>query len=128
MIVNTSAASCNETLYLPMIVAVGLLGPLPRSDIPLQATYTLGRCQTSMMCCQKCSQIFLSESEIHALTRVNTSAASCNGALYSPMIVAVGLLGPLPRSDNPLQATYTLGRCQTSMMCCQKCSQIFVRI
>ena len=99
-----------------MIVTVGLLGPLPRSDTPLQATYTLGRCQTSMMCGQKCSQIFVSESEILALTRVNTSAASCNEALHSPMIVAVGLLGPLPRSDNPLQATYTLGRCQTSMM------------
>ena len=39
---------------------------------------------------------------------------------HSPMIVAVGVLDPLPRSDNPLQATYTLGRCQTSMMCCQK--------
>ena len=71
---------------------------------------------------------FLSESEILALTRVNTSAASRNEVLYSPMIVAVGLLGPLPRSDIPLQATYTLGRCQTSMMCGQKCSQIFVRI
>ena len=99
-----------------MIVAVGLLGPLPRSDNPLQATYTLGTCQTSMMCCQKCSQI-LSDSENLALTRVNISAPSCNEALYSPMIVAVGLLGPLPRSDNPLQATYTLGTCQTSMMC-----------
>ena len=43
------------------------------------------------------------------------------------MIVAVGLLGPLPRSDNPSQATYTLGTCQTSMMCCQRCGQIFVR-
>ena len=35
-----------------------------------------------------------------------------------------------PRSHNHLQATYTLGTCQTSMMmmCCQKCtSQIFVR-
>ena len=45
-------------------------------------------------------------------------------ALYSPMIVAVGWLGLLPRSDNPLQVTYTLGTCQTSMMCRQKCSQI----
>ena len=126
--VNTSAASCNEALYSPMIVAVGLLGPLPRSDIPLQATYTLGRCQTSMMCGQKCSQIFVRIWKSLPMSRVNTSAASCNEALYSPMIVAVGLLGPLPRSDNPLQATYTLGRCQTSMMCGQKCSQIFVRI
>ena len=97
-----------------MIVAVGWLGPLPRSDNPLQATYTLGRCQTSMMCGQKVRKDFLSESEILALTRVNTSAASCNEALHSPMIVAIGLLGPLPRSDNPLQATYTLGRCHTA--------------
>ena len=127
---NTSAASCNEALYSQKIVAysVGLLGPLPRSDNPLQATYLLGRCQTSMICCQKCVARFLSESEILALTRVNSSAASCNEALNSQMIVAVGLLGPLPRSDNPLplQATHTLGTCQTSMMCCQKCSQIFV--
>ena len=77
-----------------MIVAAGFLGPLPRSDNPLQATYTLGRCQTSMMCGQKCSEIYLKESEILALTRVNTSAASCNEALCSPMIVAVALLGP----------------------------------
>ena len=63
---------------------------------------------------------FLSESENLTLTRVNTSAASCNEGLYSPMIVAVGLLGLLPRSDNPSQATYTLGTCQTSMMCGQK--------
>ena len=111
-----------------MIVAVGLLGPLPRSDNPSQATYTLERCQTSMMCCQKCSQIFVRIRNSLALTRVNTSAPWWHKALYSPMIVAVGLLGPLPRSDNPLQATYTLGRCQTSMMCGQKCSQIFVRI
>ena len=112
-----------------MIVAVGLLGPLPRSDNPLQATYTLGTCQTSMMYIVKKNVArFLSESEILALTRVNTSAASCNEALHSPMIVGVGLLGPLARSDNPLQATYTLGTCQTSMMCGQKCGQIFVRI
>ena len=51
---------------------------------------------------------------------------SCNEALYSTMIVAVGLLGPLPRSNNPLQATYTLGRCQASMICCEKCSPIFI--
>ena len=192
--VNTSSASCNEALYSQKIVAVGLLGPLPRSDNPLQATYTLGRCQTSMMCGQKCSQVIvriwnsrpdkseyqcsilqwgivftkgccsrlvgsitkvwqpftsyihtgqmpdindlwinnaarsLSESEIFALTRVNTSAAYCTEALYSQKIVAVGLLGPFPRSDNPLQATYTLGRCQTSMMCDHTCSQIIVRI
>ena len=53
---------------------------------------------------------------------LQTSAASCNEALYSQKIVAVSLLGPLPRSDNPLQATYTLRRCQTSMICGQKCS------
>ena len=45
--------------------------------------------------------------------------------LQPPMIVAVGLLDPLPRSDNPLQATYTLGRCQTSMMCGEKCARFF---
>ena len=107
-----------------MIVAVGLLGPLPRSDNPLQATYTLGTCQTSMMCCQRCGKIFVRSLIFRPLTRLNISAASCNEALYSPMIVAVGLLGPLPRSDIPLQvqATYTLGRCQTSMMCSEKCS------
>ena len=83
-----------------MIVAVGLLGPLPRSDNPSQATYTLGRCQTSsMMCGQKVAR-FLSESENLAMSRVNTSASSCNEASYSQKIVAVGLLGPLPRSDN----------------------------
>ena len=67
------------------------------------------------VCGQKYILIF-SQSEILALTRVNTSAASCNEALYSQMIVTVGLLGPLPRSDNPLQATYTLERCQASVM------------
>ena len=50
---------------------------------------------------------FLSESEILTLTRANTSAASCNEALYSQKIVAVGLLGPLPRSDNPLYKLHT---------------------
>ena len=63
------------------------------------------------------ARLFVQESEILALTRVNTSAASCNEALNSPMIVPVGWLGPLPRSGNPLQATYILGRCQTSIMC-----------
>ena len=62
------------------------------------------------------------------MSRVNTSAASRNEALYSPMIVAVGLLGPLPGSVNPLQATCTLGRCQTSMMCRQKCSQTVAQL
>ena len=37
------------------------------------------------------------------------------------------LLGPLPRSDNPSQATYTLGTCQTSMMCRLMADQICVR-
>ena len=50
---------------------------------------------------------FLSESEILALTRVNTSAESHNEALYSPMIVAVGLLGPLPRSLTTLYKLHT---------------------
>ena len=86
---NISAPSCNEALYSPMIVAVGLLGPLPRSDNPLQATYTLGTCLTSMMCCQKDVARFLSDPEFFALTRLNISAPSCNEALYSPMIVAV---------------------------------------
>ena len=59
----------------------------------------------------------ISSLEILTLTRLNISAACCNEALYSPMIDAEGWLGPLPRSDNPSQPTYTLGRCQTSMMC-----------
>ena len=110
-----------------MIVAVGLLGPLPTSDNPLQATYTLGTCQTSMMCHHKNLVRFLAESENLAYARVNISAPWCHEALYSPMVVVLGLLGPLPRSDNPLQATYTLGTCQTSVMCLQKSSQIFGR-
>ena len=104
---NISAAPCNEALYSPMIAAVGLLGPLARSDNPSQATYTLGTCQTSMICVAKdVARFCLSDPEFLALTRLNISAAPCNEALYSPMIVAVGLLGPLPRSDNPSQATH----------------------
>ena len=38
----------------------------------------------------------VSDSEILALTRVNISAPSSHEALYSPMIVAEGLLGPIP--------------------------------
>ena len=38
------------------------------------------------------------------LTRVNFSAPSSHEALYSPMIVAVGLLGPLPRFDALVQS------------------------
>src|SRR5210317_1294575 len=118
---NISAACCNEALYSPMIVAVGWLGPLPRSETPLQSPCTLSRCQTSMMCCQSCGLVFVKSYGFLTLTRLNISAACCNEALYSPMIVAVGWLGPLPRSDNPLQPPCTLGRCQTSMMCCQSC-------
>src|SRR5210317_67981 len=105
-----------------MIVAAGQIGSLPRSDNPSQPTCTLGRCQTSMMCCQSCGYRFLPRNpEFLILTRLNISAACCNEALHSPMIVAAGQLGPLPRSHNPSQPTCTLGRCQTSMMCCQSC-------
>ena len=48
-----------------MIVTEGWLGPLPRSDIPLQATYTLEPCQTSMVCHQKCSQFFIKSRTSH---------------------------------------------------------------
>ena len=76
-----------------MIVAVGLLGPLPRSDNSLQATYTLGTCQKSLMCCRNSGQKFVSDPEILALIRVNTTAPSGYEGLYSPMIVAVGYWG-----------------------------------
>ena len=46
---------------------------------------------------------FWSDPEILALNQVDISAPSQYEALYSPMIVAVGLLGPLPRADSPLQ-------------------------
>ena len=50
-----------------------------------------------MMCVAKDVARFLSDPEFLALTRLNVSAPPCNEALYSqPMIVAVGLLGPLP--------------------------------
>ena len=170
------------------------MGPLPRSDTPLQPTCTLGRCQASMMCCQSYVARFLSEDHwishpyktqyqcsyvaiwgtvsandwysrpdgtitkvwqafttnmytrevsgindvlpklgldfcqqrivigFLTLTRLNICAACCNEALYPPMIDTAGQMGPLPiRSDNPLQPTCTLGRCQASMMCCQSC-------
>src|SRR5210317_260514 len=71
---------------------------------------------------------FLSDHEIITLTRLNISAPSFHYALYPPMCVVVGLLGPIPRSDNPSQDTYTLGTCQTSMMCCQRCGQNFCQI
>ena len=74
---------------------------------------------------KKFGQILVTDPEILALNQVAMGAPSLYEAFYPPMIVAVALLGPLPRSDNPLQATYTLGTCLTSMMCCQKCSQIF---
>ena len=72
---------------------------------------------------------FVSDPEILALARVNISATSWYEALYWPMIVAVaeGWLGPLPRSNSPLQAAYTLEPCQISMLCHEKCSQIFIR-
>ena len=43
--------------------------------------------------------------EIFALKQVDISAPAQYEALYSPMTATVGLLGPLPRSDNHLQAT-----------------------
>ena len=60
-----------------MIATVGMLGPLPRSDNPLQATCTLGTCQTSMMSCQKDSEArFLSDPEIVALKLKQVNCAS----------------------------------------------------
>ena len=56
-----------------------------------------------MMCVEKLEARFWSDPEILALNQVDVSAPSWYEALYSPMIVAVGLLGPLPRSDNPSQ-------------------------
>ena len=53
-----------------MIVAVSFLGPLPRSDIPSQAKYTLGTCQTSDMndlCRLMARARFVSDPEILAL-------------------------------------------------------------
>ena len=58
-----------------MIVAEGWLGPLPRSDNPLQASYNVGRCQTSMMCHQKVRPDF-SDHEILALNQVDISVPS----------------------------------------------------
>ena len=81
---NISAAPCNEALHSSMIVAVGLLGPWPRSDNPLQATCTLGD-----IIDVKDVARFLSDPAFLALTRLNISAPSCNEALHSPMIVAV---------------------------------------
>src|SRR6056300_1078502 len=64
-----------------------------------------------------------------ALTRLNISAAGCIEGMDGRMIVAEGHMRPLPRSDNHSQPTCTLGRCQTSMMCCQnKWWLIFDRI
>ena len=42
------------------------------------------------------------------MNQVDISAPSQYEALYTPMIVAVGLLGPLPRSGNPLQVAQSL--------------------
>src|SRR5210317_1600744 len=72
-------------------------------------------------------QIFSDPAAILTLNKVDVSAPSWYEALYSPMIVAEGWLGPLPRSDNPSQAIYTLGQCQTSMMCHQKARPDFFR-
>ena len=47
--------------------------------------------------------IFVPDPEILGLNQVDISAPSNCEALHSPMIVAVGLLGPLPRSGSPLQ-------------------------
>jgi hypothetical protein len=47
-----------------------------------------------MMCGQKVRPDFDQIPKILTLTRVNISAASCNEALYPPMIVAAGWLGP----------------------------------
>ena len=75
----------------------------------------------------KVAAIFLSNPEFLTLTRLNIGAACCNEAVYSPKIVAVGWLVPLPRSDNPSQVVQLLWTCQTSMMCCQKSGQILIR-
>ena len=58
-----------------------------------------------MMCRQKVRPDFgHSDPQILALNdQVDVSAPSWYEALYSQMIDAVGLLGPLPRSDNPSQ-------------------------
>ena len=56
-----------------------------------------------MMCRQKVRPDFWSDPEILTLNQVDISAPSWYEALCSPMIVAVGWLGPLPRSDNPSQ-------------------------
>ena len=48
-------------------------------------------------------KLIWSDPETLAPNQVDVSAPSWYEALYSPMIVAVGLLGPIPRSDNPSQ-------------------------
>ena len=50
-----------------------------------------------------CRRLFQLSPEILALNQVDISAPSWYEALYSLMIVAVGRLGPLPRSDKSLQ-------------------------
>ena len=58
------------------------------------------------MCGQKVRPDFCKHNpEILALNQVDISAPLWYEALYSPMIVAVGQLGPLPRSDNFLQVS-----------------------
>ena len=73
-----------------------------------------------MMCGEKVRPDFGQILKFSPLNQVDISAPSWYEALYSPMIVAVVLLGPLTMSDNPSQAAWSLGTCQTSMMCCQK--------
>ena len=43
------------------------------------------------------------------------------GTVFHQWLIQQCQMGPLPRSDNPSQPTWTLGRCQASMMCCQSC-------
>ena len=89
--------------------------------------YTLGTCQTSMMCHQKCSQI-----------NVRSWNSCPHQSKYQCTIMVWGtvftndccrrLVGSITKVWQPFTSIiYTLGTCQTSMMCHQKCSQINVR-
>ena len=48
-----------QVRYIPVFCKKGIYkkDPIPRSDIPSQAAYTLGTCQTSMMCRLMAGQI-----------------------------------------------------------------------
>ena len=119
---NISAACCNEALYSPMIVAAGHMGPLPRSDNPSQPTPTLGRCQTSMMCGQSCSEMIFVKSWISHPYKTQYQCSMLKwGTVLTNDCCSGRVVYPLPRSDNHLQPPCTLGRCQSSMMCCQSC-------